>query len=520
MIRPLLALVAGGLLPLSMAPFGIWPLGPLSLALWFVLLMGDRGRGILIGWLYGLGLYGVGVSWVYFSIHDYGHASPVLAGFLVLIFAGGMALFPLLTGWLFRRLCRAPDSQAANEVQYREWVRAAAWFVILLIGFEWLLTWFLTGFPWLAAGYGQIDSPLSGFAPLGGVVLVSTMTAVSAMGFVLAGRTLWRGGSARPVRNRRAGLWMAVALLPWLVGAGISRISWTEPGELKTAALVQGNVAQTTKWEADTRLPIIRHYRTLTEPYWGADLILWPEAALTVFDHQAAELLAVLDERGKATGSALVLGLPAVEVHTDGTYDFLNTARGLGTAEGRYVKRRLVPFGEYVPFEELLRGIIGFFDLPMSHSRPGAWNQAPIRVNGGRASMAICYEIVYPELVREDVDVLLTISNDTWFGDSIGPWQHLAIARMRALENGRWLLRATNNGITAIVDDRGVVRARLPQFEAGVLPGEYRRMEGRTPFNRLGPWPLYGLLLVIAVGLLLTRRRRAGAASSGKKPGQ
>lgn len=504
MSRALLALVAGALLPFSMSPFHIWPLGLVSLALWFALLMtvDDRrpGSGLGIGFLYGVALYGVGVSWVYVSIHEYGGASPLLAGLLVCVFASGMALFPMLSGWLFVRL--RSDS----------WARSGAWFVIVIVAFEWLLTWFLTGFPWLAVGYGQLDGPLAGFAPVGGVALVSTMTAVSAVALVLLIREL--RGARRSVSVVVLG---GIALAPLLIGWGLGRIPWTEPGAARTAALVQGNVAQSVKWEPDNQLPIIRHYRSLTEPYWGTDLILWPEAAITVFEHQAGKLLEVLDERGRESGSALILGLPALEVQPGGGYAFLNTARGLGTASGQYVKRRLVPFGEYVPLEGLLRGLIEFFDLPMSHAESGPWAQAPLKVDGERASMAICYEIVYPELVRSDVDVLLTISNDTWFGDSIGPWQHLGIARMRALENGRWLLRATNNGITAIVDPQGVVLARLPRFEAGVLTGEYRVMRGQTPFNRLGPYPLYGLLLLLALVLAATGRR-AHPAAGGKKP--
>lgn len=496
MSRALLALVAGALLPFSMSPFHIWPLGLVSLALWFALLMtvGDRrrGRGLGIGFLYGVGLYGIGVSWVYVSIHQYGGASPLLAGLLVCVFAGGMALFPMLSGWLFVRL------------KSESWVRSGAWFVIVIVAFEWLLTWFLTGFPWLAVGYGQLDGPLAGFAPVGGVALVSAMTTASSVAIVLFARELL--GARRSVP---AVVLAGISLAPLLVGWGLGRIPWTEPGAARTAALVQGNVAQSVKWEPDSQLPIIRHYRSLTEPYWGTDLILWPEAAITVFEHQAGKLLELLDERGRQSGSALVLGLPALEVQPGGGYAFLNTARGLGTASGQYVKRRLVPFGEYVPLEGLLRGLIEFFDLPMSHAESGPWSQAPLKVDGERASMAICYEIVYPELVRSDVDVLLTISNDTWFGDSIGPWQHLGIARMRALENGRWLLRATNNGITGIVDPHGAVLARLPRFEAGVLTGEYRVMRGRTPFNRLGPYPLYGVLLLVGLVLAATGRRSA-----------
>jgi apolipoprotein N-acyltransferase len=482
------ALLAGALLPLSMAPFGLWPLGLVSVALFFHLLDTDSGRGLLRGWTYGLGAYGVGVSWVYVSIHEHGGASPLLAGFLVVLFAGGMALFPMVQGWLFGRL-RGPDSRI-NGV----------WFVIVLVVFEWLLTWFLTGFPWLAVGYGQLESPLSGFAPLGGVHGVGFALAVSAVAAVLLIR---EGHAARNV------IWhpvlLAALLLPWLAGAVLRGVDWVQPGEAHSAALVQGNVAQATKWNPENRLPIIERYRRLSEPHWGADLILWPEAAVTVFEHQAGELLEALSERGLESGTALLLGLPAVEAYPGGDYSFLNTARGLGLGDGRYVKRRLVPFGEYVPLEDLLRGLITFFDLPMSHAVPGPFVQPPLRIGGLTGQMAICYEVVYPELVRADVDVLLTISNDTWFGASIGPEQHLAIARMRALENGRWMLRATNNGLTAIVDHRGRIQGRLPQFEEGVLAGEFRSMSGRTPFNRLGSWPLYGLLAVLAAWLLIAR---------------
>ena len=187
---------------------------------------------------------------------------------------------------------------------------------------------------------------------------------------------------------------------------------------------------------------------------------------------------------------------------------FRNTAIGIGNAQGRYVKRHLVPFGEYVPLEGLLRGLIEFFNLPMSRAEPGPWQQAPLQVAGNPAQMAICYEVVYPLLVSNPpTALLLTISNDTWFGDSLGPQQHLQMARMRALENGRWLLRATSNGVTAIVDPAGAVRGRLPQFRAGVLTGEYHTMEGQTPFSRFGNWPFLALLAGLAAAALTLRKR-------------
>ena len=495
----LLALAAGAILPLSMAPFHFWFLGPLALGGYFWVLLETRSSGLLAGWLFGLGLYGVGTSWIYVSIHEHGSASPLLAGFLVALFASGLALFPMLKAWLFVRLKPAGPWQAA------------VLFVVLYMALEWLFTWFLTGFPWTAAGYGQVESPLAALAPVGGVSLVSFAVLCSGVAVGLLLRSLLGRGESALRTLAASG---AVALFPWLLALGVSGMVWTDSGPSRTVALVQGNIEQASKWDPDNRLPIIAHYRTLTEPHWGADLILWPEAAITVFEHQAEELLSALDARGKAEGSSLVLGLPAIRAYPGGEYSFLNTARGLGLAEGGYVKRRLVPFGEYVPLESLLRGLIQFFDLPMSHAEAGDWQQPPLRLDGRTANMAICYEVVYPELVRDDVDVLLTISNDTWFGDSIGPHQHLAIARMRAMENGRWLLRATNNGLTAIVDHQGRIRAQLPQFEPGVLTGEYEERTRRTPFNRYGPWPLYALLLAAGAAVLgwsaLSRAARGG----------
>jgi len=480
MMRYLIAVVCGALLPLSFAPFSLWPLGLVSAAGWFYLLEKRATSGLMEGWLFGVGKYGVGASWIYVSIHVYGNAPVVLAVFLVALFVAGMALFPMLNAWLYRRLRGA--SLLTN-----------AWlFTVLWVGFEWLLTWFLTGFPWLQAGYAHLDTPLANLAPVGGVLLVS-LAAVASASFAIAGYY---------AEDKR--LPLTFALLPWLIAGGLSPFQWVDSkGEDREAALVQGNIDQAVKWLPESRGPIIDKYLALSEPHWGVDLMLWPEAAITLFEHQAADVLAELDARGRASGTAVVLGLPGLERMADGKLAFRNLALGVGEASGRYVKQHLVPFGEYIPLERWLRGIIEVFDLPLSNSEPGSPKQPLIAVNGAMAAMAICYEVIYPELVREQArraDLLLTISNDTWFGESIGPIQHMEMARMRALENGRWLLRGTNNGITAIVDHRGRVRHRLPQFSAGVLRGRYQLMTGQTPFARFGQLPvlLLGLLSVVA----------------------
>ncbi len=487
---PLAALLAGALLPLALAPFNLWPLAFISLAAWFYLLYRDSSRAVLISWLYGVGKYAVGASWIYVSIHEHGNASVPLALALVAAFVAAMALFSAFNGWLYQRC--APARSAP--------VVAALAFVFSYGLVEWSLSWFLTGFPWLYSGYALLDTPLVVFSAYGGIQLLNLLVATTAVAAVVA-ILVWRSAQLR---------WLSIALIPvlWLVALPAQLPQWSQSTGVYEAALVQGNIDQRVKWREESRDPIIRTYLELSEAHWGVDLLLWPEAALTVFSHEAEDLLGQLDARGKAAGTGLILGIPAIDVLADQRLVFRNTAIGLGAAQGSYSKRRLVPFGEYVPLESVLRGLIEFFNLPMSRSEPGPWQQDPLEISGHTAAMAICYEVVYPLLVSRPVtDVLLTISNDTWFGDSLGPRQHLQMARMRAVENGRWLLRATSNGITAIINSEGEVTSRLPQFEAGVLRGEYQTMTGQTPFSRFGNWPFLALLTLLGGTIVALRKR-------------
>ena len=534
-----LAIVLGALLPLSLAPFDWWPLGLVSIAGWLWLLDRSAAGAAALGFAYGVGKYGVGVSWVYVSIHLYGGAAPWLAGFLVLLFVCGLALFTLAQGWIYGLLrmspATVPETPSASGEQvapkrlaapglwrtalFNAWLFAAVWVL-----FEWLLTWFLSGFPWLYPGYGQLQTPLAHLIPLAGVSFASLGVVVSAVFLLLA----LRSGAGWSFRAAA----LAIAAVPWLIGLALSAAQWVVPAGERSVALVQGNVDQAVKWLAESRGPIIQRYLDLSEPYWGSSahamdfplgapaegsLLIWPEAAITLFEHEAGELLEGLARRGEQSGTALVLGLPRLEAQPQGaggrsrgesSYRFQNAALVVGDGEGRYIKRRLVPFGEYVPLEGLLRGLIEFFDLPMSRSTPGPWRQPLLNVGADAAALAICYEVAYADLMRTtaaDADLLITITNDTWFGRSIGPLQHMQIAQARALENGRWLLRAANSGVTAIVDYRGQVTARLPQFEQGVLTGNFQVMQGRTPYSRFGDAWLVGLC---AVTMLLAGLRK------------
>jgi apolipoprotein N-acyltransferase len=479
-----LAAVAGALFPLGLAPLDYWIASFVAVALLFTCLADIQPRrAALVGWAFGVGKYGVGASWIYVSIHDYGPAPMWLAGALVAVFVAAMALFPAACAAFYARFVR-------SRVGYASAISFSACWVAL----EWILTWFLTGFPWLFLGYAQLGNPLRHFAPVGGVLLVSFVAALSAAAMAVV---------LRQQRWPHRLLGAALVLAPWLAGALLAPVHWVQVGEQASVALVQGNIEQDVKWRPESVAPILDRYRELSAPYWHRDLVIWPEAAVTLFVHQAGAFLAEMDQRAREGGAALVLGVPAYEQLPDGSGAFGNTAIVLGNGEGRYVKRRLVPFGEYVPLEGLLRGAIEFFDLPMSHAAAGRMQQPLLVAGGHRLAMAICYEIAYPDLVRADArtaDVIVTISNDSWFGHSIGPLQHLQMARMRALENGRYLLRATNNGVTAIVSEDGVVRAVIPQFTAGVLDGSFRPTTGITPYGRWGDMPA---LVCVLLGLLI-----------------
>ena len=478
--RFILAVVAGALVPLALAPFDIWPLAFVSMGVLFWLAMSGAPRNLAaVGWWYGVGRYAVGVSWVYVSIHEHGHASPALSVVMVALFVAGLALFPGVAAWAYARFVRSGNALAD-----------ALGFGALWVALEWVLTWVLTGFPWLLLGYSQIDTVLRHWAPVGGVLSLSLIVALGGAAIVVA---------ISDDRRR----WQAVGLLtgPWIVAAGLALPRWVAPVASGSVALVQGSIPQEIKWQRESVEPILERYRSLSAPHWQRDLVIWPEAAITLFAHQAGTFLEEMTARARDGGSTLVAGIPAYELDpVSGEGVFRNTAIAAGHGEGRYVKRRLVPFGEYVPLESLLRGVIEFFDLPMSHARAGERHQPLLQAGDWQIAMAICYEVIYPELVRvlaRDADLIVTISNDAWFGDSIGPLQHMQMARMRALENGRYVLRGTNNGVTAIVAADGTIRARIPQFEPGVLVGNFEVMAGTTPFGRFGHLPVLAVVLVL-----------------------
>ncbi len=494
-----LALVAGMLFPLAFAPFDLWIIGIVSLmVLVFSLDVDNGGWTVLRYYLFSLGMYGVGASWIFVSINTYGGASGLLAGMLVALFVTLYSLTGLFAAGLHLLI----------DKRLRIAVFPAVWVLL-----EWFRSWFLTGFPWLFAGYGHLETPLAGFAPVTGVLGLSFFCALTAVLLYSTVLRLLRGDRnagtlfAKLAGNRWAGVGFVIVI--WCAGLLMARIEWAIPfRENVQVSVVQGNIEQHTKWRQSMIHPILNTYLTLTNKEWGREIIVWPEASITLFRESAGSILRALDRRGKEAGTTLVLGIP----DRDEAGQFLNTAVSVGEGTGSYIKRRLAPFGEYVPLEDQLRGLITFFDLPMSRNQAGPWDQIPMLAGSLKLSLSICYEVVYAELVRKTVDrpdLFITISNDTWFGHSLGPEQHLQMAAMRALENGRWMIRATNNGITALIDHQGKVQARLSSFEPGVLRGSVSIMKGVTPYHQIGQWPVLVLcFLMIGTGIFWRKKSR------------
>lgn len=490
-LLPLWCLIAGALLPLSLAPFAYWYLAPAGIAVFlFALQDADAKTFFLRSWCFGTGLFGSGASWVYVSIHEYGYAPVPLAAALTALFVVGLGLVFAAPFWLYGKYFR-PAALSALIAFPAFWVLG-----------EWLRSWLLTGFPWLYLGYAHVHTPLAGWIPLLGVYGASGIV-------VFAGAALFFALCQRNVYP------LVVTALLFAGGYGLQQVTWTQ---LYTAqpirvGIVQPNFSLHDKWNPEKRQEMRRTLVNLSEPLWEADIILWPEAALHELYHEALPFLQSLDNAGKHNATTLITGILTYDAanSTAAKAVIYNSAAAVGTGSGLYHKVRLVPFGEYVPLEQWLRGLIRFFDLPTSHMSQGNEFQAPLQAGLYRIAPFICYEIVYPDLVARNshqADLLVTISNDSWFGDSIGPQQHLQMAQVRALETGRYVVRGTNDGISAIIDPQGNIQHSSNRFERQSLEGTVYPANGDTPFMRTGSLPLMLFWFGVLVGYRVFLKRR------------
>ncbi len=487
--RCIIALLSGAIGPLAFSPNHMWLIGFVSVMGFYVALkFASPRQGAITGWFFGLGFFGVGASWVFVSINVYGNAGELLAGFLTFLFVAGLALLYSLQSWLNQRFFHA---------SFYMFGFAALW----VLG-EWFRSWFLTGFPWLYMGYPHIQSSFSGLAPIFGVLSISLVVALSGAGF---GEMflIWQRHDERKAYTV-ARSYIPTGLFFIWIAAGLSgKLTWVEPVEngIIDVGLVQANIDQGQKFDAAFITQNLDHYEQLSDSLWDADVIVWPETAIPYVAARSNRVLDYFENKARATNTTLVTG-----IFGETQAGLHNSIISLGNGEGIYHKQKLVPFGEYVPMRAVFSTLLKVFDLPMSSLEPGPSDQAMLSAGPYTLASFICYEVVYPDFVRrgaKDSDFMVTISNDTWFGSSWGPLQHLEMAAMRALENGRYLVRATNNGVSAIINEKGIIVAQTGQFSAEVLRGEVQVFSGRTPFSYWGSWPI----LLLCAGLLVFVRR-------------
>jgi apolipoprotein N-acyltransferase len=492
--RLIAAFAAGAGYNLGFAPIGWWPLALAAPAALFALIRGLPPRRA--GWTgaaFGAGLFAFGTYWLYTCLHVFGLVPVWLTLVLQTILVAAMSVYVAALCYLSNRFWLKPGVT-------RDWLVLPALWVLL----EWLRGWLLSGFPWLSTGYALIDSPLAGWAPLFGVygvtwaaVLVSAAINVAPM----PGLPPWRRYAA-----------IGVAALLFAVPKLLARVQWTHAeGPSIAIAAVQGAVPQDQKWQAKNRDLTMQRYLRLTGEAWGARLIIWPEAALPVLSTQIPDYLHRLQEQGRVHDADFAIGLVD---YRPATKQFFNGILVIAAAgEGWYYKRHLVPFGEYFPVPAFVRTWLRLMSLPYDDFTAGDSRQPVLSAAGQKLGLTICYEDAFGSQqlkILRQATLLINVTNNAWYGDSTAPHQHLQIARMRALEAGRFLLRAANDGITAAINPDGKIIARLPQFQEGVLRATVQPMTGLTPYARLGNYPV----VVVAFGVLLIAawRRRRGYA--------
>lgn len=485
-----LALLAGALYTAGFAPLGLSLLVVVVLVpLLYVFHTVSPRDAAGHGFWFGVGAFLSGTYWIYISVHGFGGAPWYVAVVLLVGLVLIMAAYLAITAVLIARL-------SYGEHWLLLGVAPAAWVLI-----EWLRGWLFTGFPWLAVGYAHADSWFAGWAPIFGVYGVSFMAVLTATALLVALLT----------RRRQRIVATVLALLPFLLGGLAGRIEWTEPdGPPLTATLVQYGISQDQKWRDDMLRPTLDFYRSETLKARDSDIVLWPEVAIPSVNDVMQPFIDQLAADAGAAGQTLLFGI--LERERDRGEVRVYNAMFLvdGRKQQSYRKRHLVPYGEYFPVPEFMRERFDMTFVPRTNLEPGAAEQ-PLLVHGTDTplAVAICYEDAYGAeqlYALPDARLLINVSNDAWFGDSIAPMQHLQIARMRSIEAGRDTLRATSTGISAFIDYRGELLESGAQFEPVVMTRQVQPRRGATPYVQMGNAPVVGLSLLLLAGAWLRVR--------------
>lgn len=489
-----LALLAGAFLTLACAPFYIFPLALVSSAFLLILWLDvSPKQAFYRGFFYGLGLFGSGVYWVYISIHTFAELPSWLALALTGLFISCLALFPAVQGWLLNRYF--PRNNVAKIL---------CAFPALWVLMEWTRSWLFSGFPWLFIGYSQTHSPLKGFAPILSVYGVSLATVLSAA--LIVNAFIY----TRKKQNRMTYFNLTLLALIWVSGGLLNLVPWTKPeGSPLKVSLVQANIPQQIKWLPEQVEPTLQQYKDLSAAHWDSQVVVWPEAAIPA---PLTDVMGFVDEMAntaKQHHAQLITGIPVKNPENN---RYFNAVISIGDhSSSFYLKRRLVPFGEFIPLQRWLGRVFDLLHIPMSDFTAGPNFTEPLALQNNVKMLAfICYEIAFPEQALHALDkvgLLLTVTNDAWFGHSIAQAQHLQMAQMRAIETGRPVLFASNNGITAIISHRGEILSAAPPFQTYVLTSTIQPYKGRTPWQHYALDPL--LLILLSLLIVAIKHRHA-----------
>lgn len=498
-ISPIICLIAGATLPYAFAPYHHAFLAVLSLAALFHSLQhtASAWHAAILGYLFGGAMFLSGINWLHISINMFGGVPLPLAHLITLLLSLILALYIALFAYLYRRFFHHTNSLSQ----------------LLILPTLWTLIEILRGsgslaFPWLNIAYSQIDTIISPIAPILGGYSLSWLTAAIAAMLAIAFALSWR---------RR----LLLATIVILIGLGLQQLhhlQWSEPtGEL-SVAIIQGGIPQIIKWDHSQRQKTMQTYLTLSAKHPDSDLIIWPETAIPMPYHQAQGWLRHIDGIAEDQQQDYLIGIPYRDQSSKKSY---NSIIVTGKGQGIYHKQHLVPFGEYTPLAQWLSPLLRALNITLSNFSSGTRESPPLLHAAGIAiGVSICYEVVFAsQIIRAlpSAQLLVNVSNDAWFGDSIAADQHLQIARLRALESNRYMLRATNTGISAIIDQAGRITHRAPQFSAQTLAATVKTYQGLTPYARFGDTPLLLALLLIclctALPLSKTYRRKTIAST-------
>ena len=491
---PLLTFALGALAVLGFAPFYIFPAAIISVAglcyFWFKAASPKAAWGL--GFSYGLGLYCVGIYWIYISLHDFGGMPWWFASFCTLCLCAFMALFVALVGYFSKRLGFALIS------------------VPVLWGLsDWIRGWIFTGFPWLTLGYSQVPhSPLAGYMPIIGIYGVSVITA-----FLAALIAAWFATSPSLIWKRNA---TAAFTLIVVAGGILKAIEWTSPiGKPISVSLIQGNIAQDIKWSPEAAQETIDQYLSMAKAS-KASLIILPETALPVIASQLdPSVKDALSAHAKQNNGDILVGMVEYDEQTN---EYFNSALSFGSANSdnnskpqTYRKSHLVPFGEFIPLKQVFGWIYrDWLNIPLSDLSRGGTQQKPMQIAGQSIGVNICYEDVFGEEIARNTassSLMVNISNDAWYGKSYAAYQHMQFSQARAIENGRMMLRATNTGATAAIDQHGYVLAHAPHDVKTTLNVNAQGYAGSTPYMRWGNWPFI-VFCFGAIAFVLRRKTK------------